>query len=144
MPTEDHHIQINDAGIEAMGKDPNGPIGQLVEKKCYETMALARMFMKIPGSGRIYYPGEYFLRRGPKLYHWKRSTEHQASAPGEPASSDTGLASVSIYHRLEVKNGVITGTVVGGVKYFYYFEVGTRFMEPRPVLRPALHAAMRT
>ena len=138
----DHHIQINADVIKEMGADLNSPVGQLIEQKAIATETMAKFLIKIPGSGRYYPPGEYFLRRGSKVYHWKRTTGHRASAPGEPPAGDTGYLAAQIGHRMEV-HGTVVGIVESKASYGLYLELGTRYMEPRPYLRPALSAVMR-
>jgi hypothetical protein len=139
-------VEIDYEAIQAMGKDRFGPVGKVIEQKAVVTETIAKVLMKIPGTGRYYGPGSYFLTRGfgpaRKVYHWTRHSGHQASAPGEPAASDTGYSAAQIGHRIEVRQTVV-GIVEGKSKYFIYTELGTRYMKPRPVLRPALSAAMR-
>lgn len=135
-------VQINSDAIKAMALDPNGPIAKAVEHKAIQTVAIAQALLKIPGSGRFYPAGEYFLRRGSKLYHWTRKTDHQASAAGEPPAGDTGYLAASVGHRLEFHETVVA-VVEAKANYGIYLELGTRYMLPRPFLRPALTAAMR-
>lgn len=135
---------IDDDAIRRMSADREGPVAKIVQRYAIQTETVARQLLKLPGSGRIYEPGEYFLRRGNKVYHWTRTRPaHQASAPGEPPSGDTGLLAVTLHHSLIVRNGRVVAQVRAGAKYGLYLELGTRFMKPRPFLRPALSAAMR-
>lgn len=71
-----------------------------------------------PGSGRVY------RRRG---------VEHQASAPGEPPSVDTGrlVQSGSV---IPIERGA---QVRYDTEYAAPLEFGTQTMEPRPFLFPA-------
>lgn len=67
----------------------------------------------------------------------RRGLEHQASAPGEPPASDTGVLVRSIrsdFSRLDDN----VGRVVVGAAYGPHLEYGTQTMEPRPFLRPAV------
>jgi hypothetical protein len=137
------NVQLNDDVIEAMFRDPAGPVGRIIEKKCIAVETLAKILVVTPGSGRMYQAGPYFLRRGDKVYHWVRTTAHQASAPGEPPSSDTGRLLTAITHRMDVEDKIV-GRVVANVNYALYLELGTRYMEPRPFLRPALSGGMKS
>lgn len=74
-----------------------------------------------PKSGRIY------RRRG---------VEHQASAPGEPFSSDTGAARRGI--NTSFSDDRLTGYVNSTIEYGKALEYGTMKMQPRPYMRPAL------
>jgi len=79
------------------------------------------LILDTPKSGRIY-------RR--------RSVTHRASAPGEPPASDTGFNVNSI--TTDYDFGSLSGTVTARSQYAPYLEYGTRNMEPRPFMRPAL------
>ena len=136
-------VSLDEANIEEMFRDPDGPIGRIVERFCFDVETVAKVLMMAPGGGRFYPAGEYYLRRGHKLYHWTRTSAHTASAPGEPASSDSGRAMNAISHKLEVHD-VITGKVTMGVNYAEFIERGTRYMLPRPVMFPALEAGMKS
>ncbi len=141
MP-EDHHIEIDNTAIHQMAMDPSSPVGKLIEQQAYAVEGVAKVLTKLPGTGRIYEPGEYFLNRGGKIYHWTVEKRHQASAPGEPPSGDTGYLGSHIGHRLEVHDTVV-GIVEANTNYSLYLELGTRYMKPRPFLRPALSAVFR-
>lgn len=141
MP-EDHHIEIDQHAIKAMAADPTSPIGQLIEQRAIAVETTAKFLTKLPGSGHMYEPGEYFFRRGKKVYHWTRTTAHRASAPGEPPAGDTGYLSAHIGHRMEVHDAVV-GIVESKASYGLYLELGTRYMKPRPYLRPALSAVIK-
>lgn len=136
-------VQINQSAIHAMAIDPAGPIGKLMEKYAIKTETLAKVLVKLPGTGKMYLPGDYFFRRGAKVYHFSRVSPHQASAPGEPPSGDTGYLGASINHTIEVRETVVA-VVKANANYGIYLELGTRFMAPRPFLRPALMAAMKS
>ena len=77
-----------------------------------------------PKTGRIY-------RRG--------NITHQASAPGEPPATDTGVLVNSIAGDVsKTANGVVQGYVRAGAGYAGYLEFGTRKMAARPFLFPAV------
>ncbi len=77
------------------------------------------------------------LRRSGK---GKRRKFHRPSAPGEVPAVDTGILRASIAHEVvEDKNGVAGFVgVESAVKYGLWLELGTRRMDARPFLRPAL------
>lgn len=135
------HIEINLGNIEAMFADPSGPVGRIIEGYAVEVEATARALMLIPGSGGIYLPGILTFKRGSKLYsnfaEGGIKSEHQASAPGMPASNWSGQVLASISHHLSVDQTVygVVGSpeIVAG-----YLSRGTRYMAARPFLQPAL------
>jgi phage gpG-like protein len=59
---------------------------------------------------------------------------HRASAPGEAPATDTGRLANSIQADIEGKNA----TVFTNVEYAPWLEFGTRTIEPRPFMFPAL------
>jgi HK97 gp10 family phage protein len=63
---------------------------------------------------------------------------HQASAPGEPPANQSGELAKSISYK--VVNGANGPEITISVdaKYGGMLELGTRFMEPRPFMRPAV------
>ena len=81
----------------------------------------------------------------------KSGKVHRASTPGQSPAIDLGNLRASIMHSVEKKSLGIEGkvgpdiehlaakTAAGtDVNYGYYLEVGTRNIEPRPYLVPAL------
>jgi len=71
-----------------------------------------------------------------RIYRKSKNVEHQASAPGEPPAVDTGelLRSVMFdVHKFAVEIGV-----AGGGPYAEPLEFGTKKMEPRPFIDPAV------
>jgi hypothetical protein len=138
-------VHLNDAAISEFFKDPDGPIGRIIEHKAYAVEMAAQALLLIPGTGRYYPPGILTFRRDGKIYSnystGGRQTGHIASAPGEPPASDTGMLLASINHKIMVENTVFA-RVGSDRKYAIYLELGTRFMAPRPFLRPALDIGM--
>lgn len=118
-----NEVDLNDEAIRALFADPTGPVGQAVEATCYRVENIAKRKLLEPGTGRIY------RRRG---------RFHQASAPGESPVSDTGQLLNSTGHSITVEGGLVTGRVGSGEKKALWLELGTRYMAPRPWLRPAL------
>lgn len=81
------------------------------------------------GNGRVY-------TRGPGR---NLSATHQASAPGEPPATDTGRLVSSLVWRMD-GDGALIGSTVRTPPYPMFLEFGTRNMEARPFMRPALDA----
>ena len=79
---------------------------------------MIRLMLSSPHTGRVY------------------NRRHQASSPGEPPAPDTGRLIGSITTSYDPVN--LTGRVVVGAKYGLYLEFGTKRMQPRPFMRPAL------
>lgn len=59
---------------------------------------------------------------------------HRASAPGEAPATDTGRLVGSIQANIEGKSAEVSANT----EYAAYLEFGTRTIEPRPFLFPAL------
>lgn len=135
--------QTNHEGIRALFADPEGPVAKIIEQKAIEVETMAKTFVLIPGSGKLYEPGSYFWHHNGKLYHWVRTMPaHVASAPGEPPSSDSGVLLNQIGHSMTVGETVV-GHVTANTKYAGYLEKGTSLMAPRPFLKPALDAVIK-
>lgn len=135
------NVELHQDAIHALFADPAGPVAQIIEKRAYLVEAAAKELLLIPGSGRMYLPGVLTFRRGGKIYSnystGGRAKAHRASAPGEPPASDTGFLLGSIHHKMEVGETVYA-TIGSDLEYATYLELGTRYMAPRPFLRPAL------
>lgn len=79
-----------------------------------------------------------------------RYGKHVASRPGRPPAIDTGILRASMMSDVQKQGLGIIGRVGPdieyiaakspgpGVEYGFYLEVGTKNMQPRPFLRPAL------
>lgn len=83
---------------------------------------LIKQILSQPGGGRVY-------RRG--------GVTHTASLPGDPPAPDTGALRRSIGFQITGPGRVGVG-VEAGAPYWRFLEFGTRFIEPRPFLRPAV------
>lgn len=81
----------------------------------------------------------------------KNKKYHRPSAPGSPPAVDTGILRSSVASTVNIKGlnliGMvgsdidhIRGAAIAGtdVEYGFYLELGTRNMQARPWLRPAL------
>ena len=80
------------------------------------------------------------IQRGAKTGRTYRrgGITHQASAAGEAPASDTGFLVSNITHNLATKGQTMTAKVLSNAKYSKFLEYGTRKMEERPFLQPAL------
>lgn len=78
------------------------------------------------------------VQRGPKTgdVYTKNNPRrtHRASAPGQPPATDTGRLANNI--KADIQG--IRATVFTDVDYAPFLEFGTRTIEPRPFLFPAL------
>lgn len=110
--------------IRVGGKDGLADVGVEVTNR-------VRRLLSQPGQGRLYRrPGA----RGP------RSVLHRASLPGEPPAVDTGRLRASYTWRTgeDIRGPYVeVGT---NVEYGPWLEFGTRYMEARPALRPAINS----
>jgi hypothetical protein len=135
-------ISWNEVELERLLNSEDGPVGDDLRRRALNVEAAGKRLLSQHGSGRIY-----------RKYKPRRI--HQASAPGEPPAPDTGLLRASLGHEVgqdadglyadigygvNVEAGVDEGdTSIADIAE--YLEVGTRHMEARPFLRPALLAA---
>lgn len=119
-----------------------------LERRAYLVENAAKLLLATPPkSGRVY-TQFYFTRirdvpRGTpgRLGVWGSRPPHQASAPGEPPASDYGLLLNSLHHVVGFDGEGPYTDIGSDLRYSVYLELGTRYMEPRPFLRPALVAA---
>lgn len=86
--------------------------------------------MKGPKTGRVYTRG---LNKSGKSYK-----VHIASAPGEPPANDTGFLVSTITTNYDMQQ--LRGTVNCSAAYGPFLEFGTKKMQPRPFMRPAVAA----
>ncbi len=68
----------------------------------------------------------------------QHSSRPVPSAPGEPPHKDTGTLGRSIDRETFRRDGDFIGRIGTNLNYGRYLELGTRTLEPRPYLRPAL------
>lgn len=87
-------------------------------------------------AGRVY---THYLRtnRFGQVFPYKeRSKPHQASKPGDPPNTDTGMLVKSIPPPSTLLNGDVVRIVVTA-PHGKLLEFGTKAMEARPFMRPA-------
>lgn len=118
-------VKLDKVAVNAIGT-------AMLYTKMYKAVAyisnIVKEKIRKKGSGRIY-------RRG--------KTTHQASAAGEPPSTDTGRLLGSINYTVGADGRDIVGRVSANTEYAKYLEYGTTKMKPRPFLRPSLEEARR-
>lgn len=80
------------------------------------------------------------IARGSKTgrIYRRHGIEHQASAPGEPPATDTGMLIASIVADAVLEGDEIAGFVDARAEYAVHLEYGTRKMAARPFLIPAV------
>jgi HK97 gp10 family phage protein len=100
--------QVNTAATRGMRK-----AGTVIIKE------MRRLMTEEPKSGRLY-------------------GTHRASAPGEPAASDTGRLVKSFLSKITKENDRIVLTINSDQPHFKWVEQGTTKMEKRPVVPPAV------
>ena len=100
-------------------------IGFIVRKEAFDIERDMKRSMRGAKHGIVYY-------RGPNR------RPHRASAPGETPARDSGDLVNSIRVLTPAPE---TAQVVIGVEYAGYLEYGTRHMEPRPFVVPAVERA---
>lgn len=148
------HYEINELGVEALFADPEGAVGKIIERKTLNVEAMWKELLLIPGSGRTYTTLFFRGRAGhklgntgqmqvpEKLYSFGARPAHTASAAGESPASDSGQLLASIGHEIYVDD-VVKGRVYADKEYAIFLEDGTRFMLPRPFMRPGLEAGVK-
>lgn len=107
---------MNQAVINALYTKADRHVGQ----KANELRNIIVDSLSKAGTGRVY------VRKG---------IAHQASAPGQPPAIDTGTYAQSwVANRVEP----LTWKVSTHIEYGPHLEFGTKDMEPRPHVRPAI------
>jgi len=85
------------------------------------------------------------IQRGPKTgrTYTRGGVTHTASASGEPPATDTGFLVSNITHNFAELGDKMTAQVLSNAKYSKFLEFGTRKMDERPFLQPALERNKR-
>jgi HK97 gp10 family phage protein len=99
-----------------------------------------------PGTGRTYDTEIRVIKGKPRVLRTKEHPEgvprvpHVASAPGSPPAPDLATLRNAIVTEItsDTKRVTKVGVGISNVAYYWeYLEDGTRWMEPRPFVRPA-------
>lgn len=111
--------------LRRLGVNMDDEISDAVNATAVEVRTQAvRNIQRGPATGRVY-----------EKYEPRRT--HRASAPGEAPKTDTGRLASSVQTR---SSGTLTAFVYTPIKYGPHLELGTRKMEARPWLFPALES----
>ena len=119
-------VIFDPAALAEVLEGEDGPVAKDLIRRGVMVQAAAKRSLRHHGTGRVYRHG---------------NVEHQASAPGEPPASDTGRLMGSITQQLAKDEQGLVERVGTDVDYALPLERGTRFIEPRPFLLPALQQA---
>ena len=125
-------IRIEIAGMEELRRAFSNldevfdaAVADAVEDTVYEIdKEVKNRIARGPATGRVY-----------EKYNPRRT--HQASAPGEAPSQDTG----GLVNSIKVNPGRLSGSVYSKLAYAFYLEYGAKLkngkrLAPRPVWRP--------
>lgn len=127
----------NNATIEAV-LEPH--IRADLERRAFLVENSAKRLVSAAGTGRLYDTTFWRDSKG-RLRKGRKRVPHRASSPGAPPATDTGRLLNSIAHTIENDLTGLYAKVEARTNYSLYLELGTRYMAPRPFLRPALLAA---
>lgn len=134
-------VQWNDVELEYLLNSEDGPVGDDMRRRALDVEAAGKRLLSQHGTGRVY-------------KKTKPNRIHQSSAPGEPPAPDTGLLRAALSHQVGQDADGLYADIGYGIDpaaaaednrtsiaaVAEYLELGTRRMEPRPFLRPALQA----
>lgn len=118
-------VAFDAAALHDLFESPDGPVGKDLVRRGVNVQAAAKRSLRQHGTGRVYVHGH---------------VSHQASSPGQPPATDTGRLLTSITQRLGHDERGLVERVGSDVEYTVPLERGTRTIEPRPFLMPALRA----
>jgi len=139
-------------GLHDLLESTDGPVARFLAQVGQRVVNQAKANLSHPGTGRVYrrlrntqrvnrLRGQALLGgvgRGESMVLESDYITHQASAPGEPPAVDLGALRASVVAQLgrdELGLFVQAGTPLA---YGGWLELGTRHIEPRPWLRPAV------
>lgn len=130
-------VDINQGDLDAQLFDI---VHDDLERRAYNVENFQKRLLRLHGTGRIYTTRFYRDKEG-RLRKGGPRVPHQASAPGEPPAADTGQLLNSIHHKLDSDGDGQYAWIGTDLAIGTYLELGTRYMDPRPFLRPSLVAA---
>lgn len=131
-------VEIDDGALDAFLDEV---VERDIERRAYNVENTAKRLVAMHGGGRVY-DTRFFRDREGRLRRGGRRVPHQASAPGQPPASDTGRLMASIHHEMLGAGQGVEARIGSDVNYALFLELGTRYMAPRPFLRPALYSAV--
>ena len=116
--------------MENLGDELTKRLNNEIARAAVNTANHARTAVQGGGGGQVY-----------EKYNPRRT--HRASAAGQPPATDTGrLASSITQERSQTSTGAVSTWLAGSkVDYAKWLEFGTRLVDPRPFMRPALRKA---
>lgn len=133
------NFQFDEEGFAELSRDPQGPIGRDLERRAVEIESAVKRLLSLPGTGHVY-DTRFYTDSAGRVRPVGHRPPHQASAPGEPPATDTGLLRASIRHELAVEDDELAAYIGSDLNYSEYLELGTHKMAPRPFLTPSLDA----
>jgi hypothetical protein len=117
------------AQVEAALEQSLDKLASAIEQDC-------RQSMEYVGKGIDYTPGSGDPRAEWMPEEWRKRFKVRSSAPGDPPAKQTGGVQQTVH--IERKSRWVR--LIGSRdKIFFWLETGTRKMEPRPSLVPALY-----
>lgn len=146
-------VDIDETALDFLLNDPEGPVGRDLERRALNVENAQKRLLSMHGGGRVY-TTTFWRDKAGRLRVGRARVPHQASAPGMPPATDTGRLRATIGHVVALDpQGALFGSslyaeigsggnpAIPGVNYAIWLEEGTRYLEPRPFLRPSLEAA---
>lgn len=126
--------------FEEYGKKPfKGRLDTIISFDLAKVMNEAVMTELIAGANDLRNKMIVSIQKSPKTGRkYKRGQRwHTASSPMNPPRSDYGNL-IGSFEMEASEKGVEVGSIIEDPPYPFYLEKGTKFMEPRPFMEPAL------
>lgn len=137
-------VEIDDAALDAL---LDGAVARDLEQRAINVEGIAKRLLLMHSAGRVYTQYVFTRIKGAppgtpgRLGFYGSRPPHQASLPGDSPNSDTGRLLASIHHTVDGATAAEMYADIGAdTNYALFLELGTRYMAPRPFLRPALYA----
>jgi HK97 gp10 family phage protein len=121
--------------IITAGSDPLVAAGEVI-------LDVMRDELRQPGQGEIYECEFRMIGGRPVPIKSLPREPHQASAPGDPPASDTETLVNALDYEVLAEDRIALGVKEAGY-YWRFLEEGTRFIDPRPFVEPAIAIAKR-
>ena len=113
-------------------------VSEAVTKFAFLVDHKAKEKLKKRGKGRVYEQGKFYPRGGGGGVFKRELPTHQASAEGDPPSTDSGRLVSSIRPVLTGRMSAEVGSLSNIAVYGGMLEEGTKNMAARPWLEPTL------